>query len=193
MIHFIPSSLWSDLALAGHAEVEVGGGQLLGEQDDLAGVHFYVADDFEDGFEDGGVAPGAGGLRVDDGEQAVGGEGGDDAGGFVERGVEAGGCVGGVGGRGEGELLVALADVGLVGNAVEDPLAHVAFEVQEKVSDGVLVVAVAMPGLVFGELVEAGRDGFLGLVQAGGGVGEEVVGDGVRGHAAILSVDCGRG
>jgi len=149
-------------------------------------VHFYVADDLEDGFEDGSVAPGTGRLGVDDDEQAVGWEGGDDAGGFVEGDIEAGAGFGGVSGGGEGELFVALADVGLVGDAVEDPLAHVAFEVEEKVGDGVFVVAAAMTLLVDGELVETGGDGFLGLVEAGGGVVEEVVGDRVGGHAAIL-------
>ena len=90
------------LSLAQHGEIEVAGGQLLGEQDDLAGVHLHVADDLEDGLDDGGVAPGAGVLGVDDDQQAVGREGRNDAGGFVEGAVEAGGCVGGVGGGGEG-------------------------------------------------------------------------------------------
>ena len=138
------------LAFTGHAQIEVAGGELLGEQDDLAGVHFDVADDLEDGFEDGGVTPGAGGLGVDDFEQALGRNGGDDAAGFVERGVEAGAGGGGIGCGRQREFLVALADVGLVVDAVENPLAHVAFEMQEKVGDGVFVIAAALPLLVVG-------------------------------------------
>ncbi len=156
---------------------------MFGEEDDLAGVHFDVADDLADGFEDGGVTGDAGGLRVDDDEEAIGRKGGDDAGGFVEGGVEAGAGFGGSDGQGEGEFVVALADVGLVVDAVKDPLTQVAFEMQEKVGDGVLVVAAAVSELVIGELVEAVGDGLLHLFEALDGVGDEVVGDGVGGHA----------
>lgn len=171
---------------------------MLGEQDDLAGVEFDVADDLEDGIEDADVAGEAGGLRVDDGEQAVGRQGGEDADGFVEGGVEAGAGFGGRDGEGEGELGVALADVGLVVDAVENPLAQVAFEMQEEIGDGVLVVAAAMRDLVVGQLVEAAGDGLLQVFEALDRVGEEVVGDGVLrgrrgasrgGHADILRRD----
>jgi len=94
MIHFIPSRLvppnWVLLTFAGHRQVEIRGEELLGEQDDLAGVHFEVADYFVDGLEDGGVAPGAVWLRVGDVEEAGGIEGGDDLGGFVDGSVEGG-------------------------------------------------------------------------------------------------------
>jgi len=100
---------------------------LFGQQDDLAGVHFHVADDFEDGFEDGGVTPGAVGLGVDDDEQPCRIEGSDDAGGLVDGGIETGARFAGGNGDGERKFCVTLADVGLVVDAVEEPLAHVAF------------------------------------------------------------------
>ena len=100
-------------------------------------MHLDVADNFEDGFEDGGVAPGAGRLGIDNDQQAFGGDGRDHPAGFLERAVEAGGCVGRVGGGSEGELFVALADVGLVVDAMQNPLAQVAFEMQQQVGDGV--------------------------------------------------------
>ncbi len=43
-------------ALAGDGQVEVGVEKLLGEEDDLAGVEFEVADDAVDGFEHRGRA-----------------------------------------------------------------------------------------------------------------------------------------
>jgi hypothetical protein len=140
---------------------------LFGEEDDLAGVVLDVAGDFEDGFEDGGVAPGAGGLGVDGDEEAGGVEGGDDAGGVFERGVEVGAGFGGGGGGVEGELIVAAADVGLAVDAVQDPLAEVSGEVEQEIGDGVFVVAGAVPELGFGEAVAAaGR--FLFARGAGG-------------------------
>lgn len=188
---------------AGDGEIEVGGGELLGEEDDLAGVVVEVANDFEDGFEDGGVAGEAGGLGVDDGEKAVGGDGGDDVGGVVEGAVEAGEGFGGRDGERGVEFGVALADVGLVVDAVEDPLAEVAFEVNEEIEDGVFVVAGVVTDLFVGELVEAAGDGLLQVFETRGGAGEEVVGDGVLrgrrdasrgGHDCHSKrVDCGRG
>lgn len=89
-------------------------------------------------------------MGVDDGEETAGGDGGDDAGGFVDGAVEAGAGGGGCDGGDEGELFVALADVGLIVDAVEDPLAEVAFEMDQEVGDGVFVVGVAVEDLVVG-------------------------------------------
>ncbi len=65
-------------------------------------------------------------------------------------GVEAGTGFGGGGGGSEGELGVALADVGLAVDAVENPLADVAVEMQEEIEDGVFVVATAVMEEIFG-------------------------------------------
>jgi len=54
------------LPFAGHAQVEVRGEQLFGQQDDLAGVHLQMADHLEDGLEDRAMAPRPVRLRVDD-------------------------------------------------------------------------------------------------------------------------------
>jgi hypothetical protein len=122
---------------------------LLREEDDLAGVVFDVAYDLGYSFENGSVTPGAVGLRVDHVQQVFGVEGGDDAGGFLEGVGEVGPRDDGCGGGLESEFVVAATDVRLVGDAVQYPLAHVAFEMQEEVGDGVFMVAAAGPELVF--------------------------------------------
>ena len=45
---------------------------MLGQQNDLAGVVVHVSYHPEDGYQDRAVAPGAGGLRVNNPEQARG-------------------------------------------------------------------------------------------------------------------------
>jgi len=57
---------------------------------------------------------------------------------------------------------------------------------QKEIRDGIFVIAGPVIHLLISELVKAAGDGLFGLVQARGGVSEEVVGDGVRRHAAIL-------
>ena len=117
-------------AFARHGEVEVRAGHLLGEQDDLAGVEREMALDEDDGFKDGRLAPDAAGLRVDDFQHAVVRYGDDDGAALRQGGGEAGADVHDRRGGGEGELSVAGADVGLAGDAVENPLAEIALEVK---------------------------------------------------------------
>ena len=90
-----------------------------------------VADDLVDRDEDSGVSPSAGGLRVDDFGEAGGRKVRDDLAGFVDRcgEVREGGAR--VRGWSEGEFVVASPDVGLVVDAVENPLADVALEMQQ--------------------------------------------------------------
>lgn len=176
-------------SLARDGEVEVACSPLLGEQDDLTGVHLDVPDDPEDGLKDGGVPPCATGLRVDHREETLGRKRGDDADGFMEGEVEALAGFGRRDGEIEGELFVAPTDVRLLTDAVEDPLAKIAFEVQEQVGDGVFVVAATLKDLLVGEPGETACDGRLQMFELRGGVGEKVVGDGVGGHAVILRCD----
>ena len=117
----------------------------------------------------------------------AGGRVGDDLAGFVECGGEAGEGGAGVDGRREGELVVAAADVGLIVDAVEDPLADVAFEMQEEIADGVFVRAAALPDLLLGELAEAGGDVTVKGLHLLGGEGEEVGGDDVFGHGLMIA------
>jgi len=150
------------LPFARHAEVKIALDELFGEHEDLAGVQLDVADDLKDRFEGGEVAPGAVGLGVDDGEEIVSRERAEDVAHLFERGVEAGVGFRGQGGGRDGELFVAVADIGLAGDAVEHPLAHVAFEVQQQVGHGVFVVAAAVPHLLFGKLGDTFGDLALG-------------------------------
>ena len=71
-------------ALAGDAQVEVGAGELLGEEDDLPGVEFEVRDDAEDGFEHRRRAPATAGLGVGEFQEPRLRQGGDDGASFGE-------------------------------------------------------------------------------------------------------------
>ena len=65
------------------------------------------------------------------------------------------------------ELVIAAADVRLSADAVEDPLAHVASQMQAEVADGVGRVRGAAPDLLLVEPVEAGVDAGEILAQLG--------------------------
>jgi len=86
----------------------------------------------------------------------------------------------------EGELVVALADVGLVVDAVEYPLADVALQMQQQIDDGVFVVAGAVLELSLGELVTATGDFGLLALEVGNGEGQEVGGYGIGFHTKSL-------
>jgi hypothetical protein len=79
-----------------------------------------------------------------------------------------------------------LPDVGLVVDAVQDPLADVAFEVQQQVGDGILVIAATVPELFFVEFADASGDSSLALAHTGRGVREEVFGYGWHGGDCIV-------
>lgn len=160
--------------------------ELFREKNDLTGVMVEVAHYLVNGDEDGGVPPCAGGLRVDDLSEAGRWKVRDDLARFVDCGAEV--CEGGddVDGWRESELIVAAADVRLIVDAVKDPLADVAFEMQKEVAHGVLVWGPALPDLFFSELVETGGDGAVKRLHLFGGVGEEIGGDDVVGHRQMI-------
>ncbi len=133
------------------------------------------------------VAPGAGWLRVDDFGEALGRQIRNDLAGFVDRGGEAGEGRARADGRREGELVVAAADVGLIVDAVENPLADVALEMEKEVADGVFVRSAALPYLLLGKFAEAGADVAVKGLHLLGGEGEEVGGDQVFGHEKMIA------
>ena len=83
-------------------------------------------------------------------------------------------------GRLQREFLVARAHVGLFGDAVQNPLAHIAFKMQQQVGDGVLVITAAVPELFFRKLRDAGGDLLALEFKPGDGEGEEVFGYGLH-------------
>src|SRR5690606_19168704 len=88
------------------------------------------------------------------------------------------------------ELRVAVAAVLGAADAGEDPLAHVALEVQQQVADRVAVPPVPPPDLLLVELSDAGPDAWDGLfddveAERPGDAGGEILGGA---HAGILTV-----
>lgn len=171
----------SALALPRHAQVEIVPGKLFRQQNDLPGVQLQMTHDLEDRLENGVIEPRAVGLRVDSVEQPFFGDGAEDAARLIERREEAAAGLGQRGGWSDGEFVVALADVRLAVDAVQNPLADVAFEMQQQIGDGVLVISAATPGLLLSKLLQAADDLLPGAFGAGVGEGEEVLGDGLHG------------
>jgi hypothetical protein len=161
-------------------EAEVGAGESLGGGEDLAGVLGEVLDDVVDGFEDGDVVV----LGTDGLGELFGGESFEDGAGELDGVVELGPKLGlGDAGAG-GELGVAGAGIGLVIDAVEDPLPDVAGEVKAEVGDGVGGLGGAEPELVLIELLEADVDAGEELAKLAGGELEEEVFSGGHGKAS---------
>ena len=150
-------------------EAEFLAGEELGGEHDLSGVLAEVLDDVVDGFEDRLVAV----LDPDGGGKAFSVEGFDDGDGLFDGGAKAGGefrlgeAGGGV------EFGVALADVGGIADAGDDPLAHVAGEVKEEVADGVFGLVSAEPQLIFVETADAVIDSVDVFAELGDGVADE--------------------
>ena len=150
-------------------EAEFLAGEKFGGEHDLSGVLAEMLDDVVDGFKDGLVAV----LDVDRGGEALGVKGFDDGHGLFDGSAESGGEFG-LGDAGGGvELAVALADVGGVADAGDDPLAHVAGEVKEEVADGVFGLVSAEPQLIFVETGDAVIDSVDVFAELGDGVADE--------------------
>jgi len=156
--------------------------KLLCQHHDLAGMQLDMPYYLKDSFQHREVPPGPRRLWVDDSEKLVLRKRPEDVADLFHGGVEGGVGLGGGGGGREGELVVAAADIGLARDAVDHPLAHIAGEMQQKVGDGVLVVAATVPHLVLGELGNALGDLTLSEFEASDGEGEEVSGDGLHGR-----------
>ena len=125
------------LPFAGHAQVEVRGEQLLRQQDDLARVHFQMAHHLEDGLEDCAVAPCAVRLRVDDAQQTFGVERGNHGRRFLQRGIEGRPSYRRMDRGRQRKLIIALPHVRLIVDSMQNPLPHVAFQMQQQVANGV--------------------------------------------------------
>ena len=54
------------------------------------------------------------------------------------------------------KFCIAVANVRVASHTRNDPLPHVAAQVQHQVADGVFVLSAARPDLLYGELVQAG-------------------------------------
>ena len=67
----------------------------------------------------------------------------------------------------------------MIVDAVKDPLADIAFEMQKEVANGVLMRPAALPDLLLVEFAKAGGNVAVKRLHLSGGVGEEVRGDGV--------------
>jgi hypothetical protein len=149
-------------------------------------MHLQMADYLKDGFENRRVAPGTVRLRIYDGEKTLRFKRCDHACGFFERGVEERAGLGGVNRRNEAKLLIALADVLLIVDAVQYSLAQVAGKMQQQVGDGVFVISSATPHLLIGQPVEAARYLLLRKAHARGGEGQKIGGYRAVWHFAIL-------
>ncbi len=82
------------------------------------------------------------------------------------------------------ELFISLADVRLASDAVEDPLADVAGEMETEVANGVGSLGGALPDLLIVEKGEAGVDAGEILAELGDGEFEENLFRGYHGTLA---------
>ena len=164
----------ADAALGALAQVlevaQVFAGEQFGGENDLAGMLREMFHDVVDGFHQGSVVN----LldRFSFGE-ALHWQRADHAGRFTHCRVQFGCELGRLQTSARGELGVAIANVRLVADAANDPLANVAAQMQHDVSDRVLIVAVARPHLFGGQPPQAILDAPAQGQQLLGGILQE--------------------
>ena len=117
-----------------------------------------VAYDQIDGFEDGYRAPVACGLRICLDKKPFDIERADDCAAFRKCVGETGTDLCSSGSGFESELCITGANVWLVVDTVQDPLAQVSFKMKQKVSDRVFVFCAAVEELFFGKLFDTAID-----------------------------------
>src|SRR5271156_5513428 len=128
------------LSLPRQGEVQVGGGELLGQQDDLPLMQLQVSSDEVDRFQNGHWPRLAGRLGMNRFQQALWRERTDHCSALRESRGEAGTDLCARLRKRQLELVIPLPYVGLPINAVQEPLPQIPFQMEQEVGNGVFVV-----------------------------------------------------
>lgn len=151
-------------------ECQVFAGYRLGQKDNLPGVHGEVLDDVIDRCQYCQSVV----LNVASLGQASFGERLDQGAGLLDGSAEIPQQLFFAGAAASRELSVAMAQVRLASDAMENPLADVTGQMKAEIAARVGTVASTQPELLVAELLDAGLDALVRLAHSDGGTLEEI-------------------
>ena len=164
------------LSFPWHGQVQIGARELLGKHNDLAYVQLQMASHAANGFENGHGRPTTSWLRMNCFEEPRWWKRANHVFTFREGCGEAFANLRTSLRRREREFRIAVADIRLAVNSMQEPLPQIAFEMKKKIGDGIFVIRPAVPHLLIRQLIDTAIDRIFGELHSLYRCGKEQMG-----------------